>query len=100
MHLHWVVLSVIIILIFAQIYTGDKVDILSASGRRVGYGTVTDQAVVHGRELKDGWLSLMVNDILPDTKPWDDFPTHTDIVEKNSFIAWPKSHVRSQMRKS
>ena len=73
---------------------GEAVEIVSAKGKRVGNGVVSDQKVVHGCELTYGWVPVMVKEIDPDIRPWSDFPTHSNLVEKGSFIAWPKAFLK------
>ena len=66
------------------------VDILNAQGMAIGRGVVSDQAVVHGRKLTLGWIPIMVEEIQRETKAWSEFPTHSNLVEEKSFVAWPK----------
>jgi hypothetical protein len=70
------------------------VKILSAEGVSLGRGVVTNQETVHGRELTYGWIPLMVQEIQTNVKPWTEFPTQSSLVEKNSFIAWPKAFLK------
>lgn len=60
----------------------------------MGKGVVTAQEEVHGRQLTYGWVPIMVQDIDPDIKPWSDFPTHSNLVENGSFVAWPKAFLK------
>ncbi|CAB4015378.1 Hypothetical predicted protein [Paramuricea clavata] len=72
---------------------GDNVSIFNASGEKVGDGQVTDQTIVHGYELKEGWIPLMVLDIVPGVKSQSNYPTSSGLVEKNSFVAWPRESI-------
>jgi hypothetical protein len=67
---------------------------LSTEGKKLGSGIITDQKTVHCREITYGWIPLMVHNICPGVTPWKDFPTQSDIVEKDSFVAWPKTYLK------
>ena len=54
---------------------------------------------VHGREIMQGWVPLMVTEILPSIRPWPEYPTHSSEVEKNSFVAWLEQHLRRRGEK-
>ena len=54
---------------------------------------VASQDKVHGRDIAQGWLPLMVTEILPSIRPWPEYPTHSGEVEKGSFVAWPEKYL-------
>ena len=66
---------------------------LDKESTAIGEATVASQEKVHGREIKQGWVPLMVNNILPSVRPWPEFPTHSGEVEKDSFVAWPEQYL-------
>ena len=81
-------------------FTDQELELCNARGDTVGRGRVTAQQSVHGRELTVGWIPLMVLDIQPDIRPWDEFPTQSGEVEKGSFIAWPKVFLKPTVKNS
>jgi len=46
--------------------------------------------------MKDGWVPVMVTDIISKNKvePWQEYPTHSGEVEAGSFVAWPTDYTR------
>lgn len=80
------------------LFAGDHVEILDDGRRVVGEGTVTGQNIVHGRKLTDDWVPVLVKEITSTIRPWQEYPTHSDQVENNSFIAWPVNHLRRKTR--
>ena len=66
---------------------------LGQESSAVGEAIVTSQKKVHGREIVQGWVPLLVTEILPSIRLWPEYPTHSGEVEKNSFVAWPEQHL-------
>lgn len=62
-----------------------------------GEGTVTAQTTMHGKELTRGWVPVMVKEISLTVRPWQEYPTHSDEVERGSFVAWPVGHLRQKV---
>lgn len=75
---------------------GHEVDLLDQFNRLVCRGQQTSQSQVHGRPIKDGWVPVMVTDIISKNKvePWQEYPTHSGEVEAGSFVAWPTDYTR------
>ena len=67
---------------------------LNQESSAVGEAIVSSQKSVHGREIMQGWVPLMVTEIQHSIRPWPEYPTHSGEVEKNSFVAWPEQHLR------
>jgi len=59
----------------------------------VGEASVASQEKVHGRDIVQGWVPLMVTEILPSTRPWPDYPTHSGEVESGSLVSRPEKHL-------
>lgn len=43
----------------------------------MGKAMVTSQKKVHGREKKQGWILVLVNEIVLSFTPWQEYPTHS-----------------------
>ena len=66
---------------------------LDQESSAVGQATVASQEKVHGRGIVQGWVSIIVTEILPSIRPWPDYPTHSGEVESGSFVAWPEKYL-------
>ncbi|CAB3996626.1 Hypothetical predicted protein [Paramuricea clavata] len=73
---------------------GDQVEILNANNQEIGSGEITSQITVHRYEVAGGWIPLLVKEIVPITKTWSEYPSHSGTVEIKSFVAWPSVHLR------
>lgn len=78
---------------------GDLVHMLDQESCAVGEATVTSQEKVHGRDILQGWVPLMVTEILPSIRPWLEYPTHSGEVESSSFVAWPEQYLSKRGEK-
>jgi hypothetical protein len=65
----------------------------------VGLGKVMEEMkVVHGRELKEGWIAICTEKIFKNNLScWKEFPTHSGEIEEGSFSAWPKEEIRGNI---
>ena len=72
---------------------------LNQEGSVVGEAVVTSQEKVHGRDIMQGWVPLMVTEIRPSIRPWSEYPTHSNEVESGSFVAWPEQYLCRRVEK-
>jgi len=58
-----------------------------------GEATVASQDKLHGQDIVQDCVPLMVTEILPSTRPWPDYPTHSGEVESGSLVPRPEKHL-------
>ena len=75
------------------LFLGDLVQMFEQECSGVGEAVVSSQEKVHGRDIMQGWVPLMVTEILPSIRRWPEYPTHSDEVESGSFVPWPEQYL-------
>lgn len=77
---------------------GHEIDLLHQYNRLVCRRKKITKSQVHGRPVKDGWVPVMVTDIISKNKveSWQEYPTHSGEVEVGRFAVWPTDYIRHQ----
>ena len=69
------------------LFLGDLLHMFEQESSGVGDAVVAFQEKVHGRDIIQGWVLLMVTEILLSIRQRPpEYPTHSDEVESGSFV--------------
>ena len=76
-----------------QFKCGEKV-MLMQKGKSVGTGTVTEESILHGHAIPQGYVKVIVEYIQPNTAPvfassFDD----EEMLAAGQFTAWPANNL-------